>query len=87
MAYIKNDLSYNIRQDLSSSNEAIFFEIYLPHSKPILIGIFYRPPNDSDFLVTFQDTIENAREFDNQEFYIFGDMNINLEKISRIKLL
>ena len=79
-AYIKNDLNYNIRQDLSSSNEAIFLEIYLPHSKPILIRIFYRPPNDSDLLVTFQDIIGNAREFNNQEFYILGDMNINLGK-------
>ena len=29
---------------------------------------------------TFQDTIENVREFSNQELYILGDMNINLNK-------
>ena len=80
MVYIKNDLTYDIRQDLSSSNEAIFFKIYLTNSKPILIGILYRPPNDSNFLNIFQDTLENAREINNQEFYILGNININMEK-------
>ena len=87
MAYIKNDLSYNIRQDLSNNNEALFFEIYLRNTKPILIGIFYRPPNDSNFFNTFQDSLENARGINNQEFYILGDMNINMEKITKINLL
>ena len=49
LAYIRNDLSFNIREDLKSSNEIIFFEIFLPHTKPILIGIAYRPPGDSTF--------------------------------------
>ena len=85
LAYIKSDLSYNIRQDLSSSNEAIFFEIYLPNTKPILIGVLYRPPNDSNFLNTFHDTLENTRELNNQEFYIMGDMNINMQKNNKNK--
>ena len=80
LAYIKNDLAYNVREDLDSSNETIFLEIFLLHSKPILIGIFYRPPNDSQFLKTFQTTIENAKDFNNQEIYIMGDMNINMVK-------
>ena len=87
LAYIKSDLSYNTRQDLSSSNEAIFFEIYLPNTKPILIGVLYRPPNDSNFFNTFHDTLENMRELNNQEFYIMGDMNIDIKKITRVKLL
>ena len=80
LAYVKNDLTYNIRQDLSSSNETIFFEIYLPHTKPILIGIIYRPPNNSNFLNTFQDTINNGKDINEQEFYIMGDMSINTDK-------
>ena len=80
LAYIKDDLSFNVREDLNSSNETIFFEIFLPHSRPILIGIFYRPPNDSEFLKTFHSTIEYAKEFNNQEVYIMGDMNINMDK-------
>ena len=73
-------MSYSVREDLNSGNETIFFEIFLTHSKPILIGIIYRPPNDSQFLKIFQSTIENANDF-NQETYIMGDMNINMDKI------
>jgi len=79
LAYIKDDLSFNIRDDLKSSNETIFFEIFLPHTRPILIGIVYRPPSDSKFLEVFHSTLENGKEFDNQEVYILGDMNINMD--------
>ena len=44
---IKNDLAYNVREDLYSSNKTTFFEIFLQHSNAILLGIFYRPPNES----------------------------------------
>ena len=52
----------------------------MPHSKPILIGIVYRPPHDSQFLKIFQSTIDNAKELADQETYIMGDMNINMDK-------
>ena len=51
----------------------------MPHTKPILIGIIYKPPNDSQFLKVLQSTIENAIEF-NLETYIMGDININMDK-------
>ena len=31
-AYIRNDLSYYVQEDLNNKNETIFFEIFLPHS-------------------------------------------------------
>ena len=79
LAYIRNDISYNVREDLNSRNETIFFEIFLQNSKPILIGIFYRPPNDSQFFKVFQSTLDNAKDFNEQETYIMGDMNINMD--------
>ena len=57
----------------------IFFEIFLPHSKPILVGIFYRPPNNSEFIKTLHTAIEDAKDFNNQEVYFMGDMNINMD--------
>ena len=30
--------------------ESIFFDIYLPKSKPIVLGILYRPPDKSDIV-------------------------------------
>ena len=43
--YIKSELGYNFRQDFSTDIENIFFDILLPNSKPILVGIIYRPPD------------------------------------------
>ena len=43
--YIKSELGYNFRKDFSTDIENIFFDILLPNSKPILVGIIYRPPD------------------------------------------
>ena len=56
--------------------ENIFFEILLPKTKRLIVGIIYRPPNQVNFL-----EIKNAN-FDkldtNTESYISGDFNINI---------
>ena len=44
VCYIRNDISFNVRGDFSSEIENIFSDIFLPKTKPILIGILYRPP-------------------------------------------
>ena len=41
--YIRNDLSYNIVYVFPREIESIFFKIMLPNSKPIAVGIIYRP--------------------------------------------
>ncbi len=45
---------------------------------PILVGILYRPPDQSKFLEKLTLAIANTENFDNQEVYILGDININL---------
>ena len=47
--YIRNDISFSVRGDFSSEIENIFLDILLPKTKPILIGILYRPPDQSKF--------------------------------------
>ena len=76
--YIRNDISFSVRGDFSSEIENIFSDIFLPKTKPILIGILYRPPNQSGFLDKLSMTISKTSCFDNQEVYILGDLNINL---------
>ena len=53
------------------------FEIHLPKTKPITVGIVYRPPNQTNFIKTLN---ENFAKLDttNKETYILGDFNINL---------
>ena len=74
--YIRNNISFNVRGDFSSEIENIFLDIFLPKAKPILIGILYRPPDQSRLLDKLSTAISSC--FDNQELYILGDLNINL---------
>ena len=48
--YIRSDVSFNVKGNFSSEVENIFFDMLLPKTKPILIGILYRPPGQSKFL-------------------------------------
>ena len=51
--YIRRDLYFNIK-NISNSIEHVFFKLLVPKVKPIAIGIFYRHPNENDFLICFQ---------------------------------
>ena len=76
--YIRNDISFNPRGNFSSKVENIFLDMLLPKTKPILIGILYRPPDQSKFLDKLSMAISETDNFDAQEVYILGDLNINL---------
>ena len=43
--YVRKDLCFNTRPLNCKEIENIVFDILLPKSKPITIGVFYRPPN------------------------------------------
>ena len=47
--YIRNNPCFNIKNIFSNSIEHVFFKILIPKVNPIAIGIFYRPPNETDF--------------------------------------
>ena len=76
--YVRTDLFFNKRENFSTETENLFFDIFLPKTKPILVGILYRPPDQSGFLKNLSNSITNTENFDNQEVYILGDLNINL---------
>ena len=58
--------------------ENIFLDLLLPNSKPILIGILNRPPDQSGFLDMVSSAIADMEDFDNKEAYLLGDFNFNL---------
>ena len=76
--YIRKDLAFNPREDFSPDIENVFLDIQLPKSKPILVGVLYRPPTASGFLDQLTLAISKTVDFDSQEVYILGDLNINL---------
>ena len=56
--------------------EDIFFEILLPKTKAIFVGIIYRPPTSVNFLECFNKHLDDIN-LDN-EIFLLGDFNINL---------
>ena len=78
--YIRNDFAFNHRQDLHDNRiETIWFDFLLPKSKPITIGVCYRPLNENiDFWDHFESCISNIRS--DCEIMILGDINVNFFK-------
>ncbi len=73
--YIRNNVGFKIRDDLTSDNyESLWAELLLPHTEPITIGVCYRPPVDTPFLEKFESTLSTLDP--GNESIILGDMNI-----------
>ena len=80
--YIKQDLGYSIRNDLSvndSEIESCFIELVNTHRVNVIIGIVYKPPCASCENFTDQvNKILGHVNAENKKCYIMGDFNINL---------
>ena len=74
---ISNDLSYKTKSFLPSEIENIFMEIFLPHSKPLVVGTVYCPPSQGSFTETITEHFSRINTNDT-EIYILGDFNIDL---------
>lgn len=71
VCYISRDISFN-RVDLPFKNtEHIFLDILLPKTKPILIGILYRPPKQAGFLNNISETLTYIPKFNDRETYFW----------------
>ena len=78
VCYIRQDISFNKIESLSENIEHIFLDLFLPKTKPILIGVLYRPPKQRSFLNNLSIALENIPNVNSRELYILGDININL---------
>ena len=45
--YIRSELNYNVKSHFAKDIENIFFELLLAHTKSIVVGTIYRPPNQT----------------------------------------
>ena len=76
--YIRQDIPFNKIEIQCPNIEHIFLDIFLPKTKPILIGILYRPPKQRGFLNTLSTALGNIPNLNSREIHILGDININL---------
>ena len=90
--YIREDLKYQRRLDLENHElEALVIEIFIKHSKSLLISVIYRPPDSSKYLnknfqCVFNDFISTAMS-ENKEFILSGDLNCDYIKRSEHEAL
>ena len=75
--YIKNEICFNIKNIFSHEIENIFIDILLPKTKPFTVGVFYRPPNNIDFLKEITNDFLKLLPETN-DLFILGDFNINI---------
>ena len=59
--------------------EAIFVELLFPRSRPLLVGVCYRPPSDGSFLDSFRSAISKVDPRD--EMCILGDFNVCTKQV------
>ena len=61
---------------MSDNIENIFIDLLFPKTKPISVGIIYKPPSQTQFL---EQMITEFETLDlNNEIYILGDFIVNL---------
>ena len=75
--YIRKDSCFNARTMNCRVIENIIFDVLLPKSKPITLVVFYRPPNQANFMELIVKSFSHLKLKEN-EMYLLGDFNINL---------
>ena len=80
--FVKENITFKVRSDFThKSLEAIWIEIFIKNSKPIIFGCCYRPPETSKYLDNNYNTYINETlttiNAENKETVIMGDFNVN----------
>ncbi len=91
LCYVKDNISCRQNFDLSDTNiEAIFLEVNMPKSKPVLVVNLYRPPDcTADYIDKLDILFQKCNNL-YDDVYILGDFNLdiakncNLRKVNRL---
>ena len=60
------------------NTENFFIDIFLPKSKPISVGVLYRPSYKPDFIEHLNNYLKESKISNTQECYLICDFNVNL---------
>ena len=75
--FLRCNRNRHVLSVFSSKIKNIFFEILLPNSKQMTVGIIYCPPSQTNILDILNNNMIKINSVNN-EMYILGDFNINL---------
>ena len=70
-------MCYNNKNCISNEIENVFIKLLIPKTKPITVGIIYKPPDQTRFLEILSDSL-NSLNMLSKQWHILGDLNINL---------
>ena len=74
--FVREDITYNVRADLHSDDlETLWVDLLLPKTRPILVGVCYRPPTQTNFYSALDLCFNQSNEL---ETIILGDFNTNM---------
>lgn len=72
---VRSDIGFSVRSDLSNDNpEAVWIDILLTKSKPVLVGALYGPPDQRHFVEILKNVCASCRDFLNCEVMLLGDV-------------
>ena len=81
--FIRSDIAFNPRLDLHKDGiEMVYADLLLPKSRPILVGVGYRPPKKSTFFEQLEECFMNTTFNVNSELYLLGDFNCDVSNLS-----
>ena len=84
ICYITNKICYSTKNCISNEIENIFAKLHILRTKPITVGIVYKPPDQTRFLKILSKSL-NLLNMLSEEWHIVGDLNINLYQNGYIK--
>ena len=82
--YIRKFLSYNHKISFCSDIESIFVNIFLPKSKPILVGSYI--DDLTNLIEHFNNYLKEGNISNTQERYLIGEFNVNMLNGNKILL-
>ena len=83
--FIRENLTFHRRLDIITvSIETLWVEILQPKTIPILVGVAYRPPSQSDFYDIFEQTCHQI-DTNKHEIIILGDFNTDVKADSNLQ--
>ena len=74
----KSSIAYSYKDSFCSNTAIFLLTFFLPKSKPILLGILYRPPDKLDFVKQVKNVFTETGVLNKQERYLAGNLNINV---------
>ena len=75
--FVKNTICYNQNFMFQNDVENIIIDLIFPNTKPITVGIFYRPPDQRNFIESISQEFPSLN-LESNEVYLLGDFNYNL---------